>query len=216
MDLDDEIAGCAAAHQRLLATLDGLTDDAARRPSELPDWSVGHVLTHVARNADSFVRVVEAAADGRVVDRYVDGVSGRNADIETGARRPAVELVDDVRSTIWRLEQTWATAPTAAWAGTSREISGREIPITDAPFLRWREVEVHHADLGLGFTFDDWSDAYVDAELTEQLAKLPARLVAVGPDPTEELRARLGDRRLLAWLLGRWSDPDLPELTSWG
>jgi hypothetical protein len=32
---------------------------------------------------------------------------------------------------------------------------------------RWREVEFHHADLGLGFTYADFSPAYVERELAD-------------------------------------------------
>lgn len=229
--LDAEVTGCAAAHQRLLADLDLLTDDQVCSASLLPKWTVGHVLNHIVRNAESMIRVFAAAGDGLVVERYAGGVAGRNAGIEDGADRSAAELVAEVRATIWRLEQSWATASTEAWQGRSVETSGREIPVSDLPFLRWREVEVHHADLGLGFTFDDWSDAYVTAELAKQLPRVPERL---GPDDADDadhadhaddaddaddviapLRADLGDRRLLAWLIGRWSRPDLPDLAAW-
>jgi maleylpyruvate isomerase len=215
MDLDDAVAGAAAAHQRLLATIDDLTDDTARQPSLLPDWTVGHVLTHIARNADSLIRVFDAAGRGEVVDRYEGGKESRNREIETGAGRSAGELVDDVRSTIWRLEQAWAGASETAWQGRSRETGGYEIPVTDLPFARWREVEVHHADLGLGFGFDDWSEAYVAAELETELPKLADRLPSDVPDPAPEIRQRFGDPRLLAWLLGRWTSPELPQLPPW-
>src|SRR3954471_3673737 len=74
-----DIAGATSAHQRLLATLDGLSDEQARSPSLLPNWSVGHVVTHLARNADSFVRLLSAAERGEVVDQYEGGAAGRGA-----------------------------------------------------------------------------------------------------------------------------------------
>ena len=37
---------------RPCAAVRGLTDDAARAPSRLPGWTRGHVLTHLARNAE--------------------------------------------------------------------------------------------------------------------------------------------------------------------
>src|SRR5918995_3450961 len=88
--LDRDVAGAAAAHQGLLAMLDeclgaGALDGAA--PSRLPHWSIGHVLTHLARNADSMVRVFDAAERGEVIDRYEGGVARRNAEIEAGATR---------------------------------------------------------------------------------------------------------------------------------
>jgi len=60
------IAPVRDSHARLRATLAGLTDADARGPSLLPGWSVGHVLTHLARNADSLVRMLKAAARGDV------------------------------------------------------------------------------------------------------------------------------------------------------
>jgi uncharacterized protein (TIGR03083 family) len=49
------------SHARLRRTLAGLTDAGARRPSLLPGWTVGHVLTHLARNGDSHVRMLDGA-----------------------------------------------------------------------------------------------------------------------------------------------------------
>ena len=40
-----DIAGATVAHARLAAALDGLTDEVAARPSLLPGWTVGHLLT---------------------------------------------------------------------------------------------------------------------------------------------------------------------------
>jgi hypothetical protein len=37
--------------------------------------------------------------------------------------------------------------------------------MVDLLFVRWREVCVHHADLGLGYTWADWDDEYVRLEL---------------------------------------------------
>lgn len=72
--MDEEIAatvaGCTAAHRRLEATVASVDDATARRPSLLPGWTVGHVLTHVARNAESHVRMLEAALAGQAVEQY--------------------------------------------------------------------------------------------------------------------------------------------------
>ena len=64
-----DIAGAEGAHARLLALLRdraGALDGGA--PSRLPDWTVGHVLTHLARNADSIVRVLTAEPEVDHVD----------------------------------------------------------------------------------------------------------------------------------------------------
>src|SRR5262245_29394288 len=98
------IEACRAAHARLLETVPTVTEEAARRPSQLPGWTVGHVLTHLARNADSHVRMLDAAARGEVADQYAGGGDQRAADIEAGAGRPAHELAEDVRRTVAGLE----------------------------------------------------------------------------------------------------------------
>src|SRR5579872_1795438 len=96
------------AHARLGRHLDGITDEDVRRPTVLPGWSVGHVLTHLARNADSHLRRIAAASRGEVVDQYEGGPEGRAAEIEAGARRQAAELVADVRSSAEHVDASFA------------------------------------------------------------------------------------------------------------
>lgn len=204
------IEGLASSHQRLLATLDpidggGLTDEMVRRPSRLPGWTVGHVLCHLARNADSFTHLTVAAERDEVVDQYLGGPSARAADIEAGAARSGREQLTDLRRSIYALEGAWARAR-RAWLGRGRVVSGAEIPIADLPLRRWREVEVHMGDLGLcEFGFDgpdSWSVDYVRFDLpvlTMQwkargsmgLTDLPASILALPP------------ARRLGWLMGR-------------
>ena len=203
LDTGAAVEGSRAAHARLLASLAGLDDATAAAPSRLTGWTVGHVLTHLARQADSHVRLLEGAGAGLVVDQYEGGPEGRAAEIEAGARRPAVELVADLAAASARLEAAWDVAPPAVWLqGFGRNTFGELLSCADLPYRRWREVEVHHADLGLDFGPEHWSAAYVDAELPRTLAGLPARL-------TLEDR-----RRLLAWLMGRAPDPPA-ELPPW-
>jgi maleylpyruvate isomerase len=190
----DDIAGMLAAHRRLEAALEGLDDATARRPSLLPDWTVGHVLTHVARNADSVTVRIEGALAGEVRDQYPGGAAGRKADIEAGAGRSAAELVDDVREANARLEAAIAGLPDDAWGRLSRNLGGEEQAVALLPFARWREVEVHHVDLGLGYSPDQWPEALADRWLPALLPALPGR-----SDP----------RALLAWALRRGPAPEL-------
>ena len=66
------------------------------------------------------------------------------------------------------------------------------------PFRRWREVEVHLVDLGIGVTAADWSQGLVDRALPNLLAGLGGR-----SDP----------RQLMAWMVGRGP---APHLEPWG
>ena len=76
-DTADELAsvlsGCRASHRTLLDVVGSLDDATVRRPSRLKDWTVGHVLTHLARNAASHTRMLRAALAGTSVEQYVGG-----------------------------------------------------------------------------------------------------------------------------------------------
>ncbi len=61
-----DIGGATAAHELLVAAVASLTDEGARSPSLLPDWTIAHVIAHLARNADSHVLMIEAANRGEV------------------------------------------------------------------------------------------------------------------------------------------------------
>ncbi len=200
-ELAATIAGCTSAHRRLEETVASVDDEVARRPSLLPDWTVGHVLTHLARNAESHVRMLDAALAGGAVEQYPGGHDQRGRDIEAGAGRPADELRADVRATTAALEAAWERMTPTAWGGHGLA-RGAEWPCRLLPFHRWREVEIHHVDLGLGYEPLDWPDEYVARELPLALDTLPERLTSAG-------RARA-----LAWLVGRAAQPSL-ELAPW-
>jgi len=205
----EHVNGCANAHRRLIAHLealvgDGTLDDAAvNRPSLLPNWTVGHVLTHLARNADSMTGAVDGALRGEVVDQYPGGLASRTADIEAGAPRPAHEQVDDVRHSITQLELAWSRCAEAGWPGRWRSPMAGERPTWEIPFRRWREVEVHHADLGLaGFGFDDWSARYVSEDLRLRTMEWASRN-PMGLTGLPQAALQLSPQMRLAWLMGR-------------
>ena len=204
----------AIAQARVDAAITGLGDTDVRRESLLKGWTVGHVLTHLARNADSHRRRAEAAASGIVVEQYEGGYAGRAAAIEIGAGRPADELVRDVRESAIALDHTWRTLPDSAWTGITTDVGGRRRPLHALPARRWQELEVHLVDLGVGPTISDWSDEFVSDRLPALRAGLDERL------PEGPLRVTPGDldldpREELAWLYGRLSRPGLPVLAPW-
>jgi maleylpyruvate isomerase len=217
----------ALAHERLVATLrDAEWDPAA--PSRLPGWTLGHLVTHVARNADALRGMYEAAHRGEVGDQYPGGWEQRAADIDAGAGRDRDALVVDVAHACAALEAAWAATTDDVWAsGEGRSLIG-PIRLDDWPVRRRREVEVHHVDLGLGFEPQDWSAAFVDTEWPNSVAALAERLpsgtgcvlapsdaepVTVGPGGPTVAGTR---RTLLAWMLGRAERADAPGITPWG
>jgi maleylpyruvate isomerase len=189
------IDGCLAAQASLEEAILGLDDAAARSPSQLPDWSVGHVLTHIARNADSVVWRLEGAARSELRDQYPGGLEQRRDEIQAGAGRPAEELVDDVRNSSASVARVVAELPDDAWDAPSRTARGVVEPSRDAVFSRWREVVVHHGDLGLGPV--PLPPALVTTWLARELPRLSERTDAAV---------------LLAWVIGRG---DAPQLTPW-
>src|SRR6476659_761455 len=68
-------------------------------------WTRGHVLTHLARNADGIAATLKGALNGEIVPRYPGGWDARNADIDAGADRPAATLIADVRESAERLDR---------------------------------------------------------------------------------------------------------------
>jgi len=200
-ELDRAVELAAQAHQRLLAALDGLVGDGAldvAAPSRLPDWSRGHVLAHLVNSGDGHVALFDAAARGETGEQYPRGAEGRAADIERDAPRSAAEHLDALRRSIWRLEACWAAS---GWTG--RAITPRhEVNIVDLPFLRLREVAIHHVDLDIGYELDDLPSDYVRLELRrmEMLwkARQPMGLTSLPPAALEAPPARR-----VGWLLGR-------------
>src|SRR6266550_7232301 len=117
----------AAATDRLLATAAALSDARAREPSLLPGWSRGHVLTHIARNADGLANLLRWAGTGRETPMYASAAS-RTADIEAGAGRPAAELAADVAGTAEAFAAEAASLPADAWAAQVRALQGPAFP----------------------------------------------------------------------------------------
>ncbi len=228
-ELVADISSVADAHRALAASLDGLDDATARRASRLPGWSVGHVLAHLARNAESLVRVLDDAAHGLVGVQYPAGWASRDADIETGSGRSAPELRREVAATSAALEVALAETSPGAWASGRAMRAGVEVPLSLLPLRRLQEVEIHRVDLGLGYEPADWDDRFVERQLGLLLPSLADRLP---PEVTVELAiddrppvrfgtgqrptgVRRSGRAVLHWLVGRSDDPMLPRLAGW-
>lgn len=234
-DLDGAIEAVRASTARLLGTVGRVDEAAARRPSLLPGWTVAHVLTHLARNADGNRRMLEGAGRGQVLEQYAGGVAGRAADIESGARRPAAEIVGDLVAASGLLAEVTDSLPQVAWQRAVRPLRG-EMPAWRTLWSRRREVEVHHVDLALGYGPGDWPGDFVARELDTVVSSLAARLPAGTAVRVVEASGRsweVGDGPasltvwgpaawLLTWLVGRpvptgvlGAPAGLPPLAPW-
>jgi maleylpyruvate isomerase len=226
----DALTASTATLQRSIADL---TDQQAREPSLLPGWSRGHVLSHLARNAEALGNLVTWARTGVETPMYVSR-EARAADIEANAGRPGADLVSDVAATSDALVTAMRDLPDEAWETEIRwGRDGRQTSAALIPKLRRVEVEVHHVDLDLDYTLAHLPSDFVLSMLARSAKDLSARddlggFVLVGND--NEGRWVVGDGgpeitgtppSLLGWILGRTngiglhSDAPLPQLGPW-
>ena len=96
-DANDVLAALESATGRLLDGIASLSDAAATQPSLLPGWSRGHVLTHIARNADGLRNLLIWARTGTETPQYPSR-QARDEAISAGSGRPAGQLAADLRT----------------------------------------------------------------------------------------------------------------------
>jgi maleylpyruvate isomerase len=232
-----------AATDRLLATAARLTDEQVRAPSPLPGWSRGHVLTHLARNADGLRNLLIWARTGVKTPQYASQ-QARDEAIAAGAGRPAAEQVADIRGSAAAFDAEAATLSAEHWQATVSGIRGRGHSALHTLWRRLSEVEIHHVDLAAGYGPDDWAADFVArrlqgvaddfrgnpgcpaAQLTDTGTGrhyLIGTVAAAGADEPASRTIAGPGYLLLAWLIGRSPgdgltvDPggQLPALPAW-
>jgi maleylpyruvate isomerase len=227
-EVSHSLGRLAAATGRLLATAAALGDAEAREPSLLPGWSRGHVLTHIARNADGLGNLLRWARTGAETPMYASAGS-RTADIEAGAGRPAADLAEDVRASAAAVAAEAAALPGDAWTAQVRALNGPPFPALGVLDRRLSEVEIHHADLAAGYTPGDWPGDFVADALARVADSFAGRDDAprcvlwprgaplgyrIGPESggSPPVMVTGPPAELLAWLLGRSSGATLRVL----
>jgi maleylpyruvate isomerase len=146
----DALAAVDAAHQWLMATVADVSDAQVSAPSRLPGWTRGHVLAHLARNADGNRSMVEGALHGEERPQYPGGAEQRAADIDAGAHQPRSVLLEDLAVSNSALLAAWSRLPADAWERTGVWLAFGRQPISRGVGARRREVLVHLVDLDLG------------------------------------------------------------------
>jgi len=232
----DLLAGVYGAHRRLLGLAAAVDDETLSRPSLLPGWTIGHVLTHLADGARTQADLVDTAAESSATTRATaaEPVPARLNGRSAAAAGPPEAIRDDLATAIARLERSWDQTHVDVWrtgygftAGTDRR--GEPVTLADLVFLRWREVEIHGIDLGLtdrgGPGWADLPAPYVDAEWAWTTARLAVRLppgvsVLLAPGDRPSRAFGVGSRpavisaptvETLRWLLGRLPGPAAPR-----
>ena len=214
--VDDDLRDLADATADLINDISKLTEAEARGACLLPGWTRGHVLTHLARNAEGGVRLLGWARTGVPSYEY-PSVAARAAAIEVGANRPAAVLVDDVDATAAAFAAAAAAMRPGDWEHEVTWTIGGQTPAEHVVQSRLAEVLIHHVDTDLGYGPGSWPAAFVREMLpvvvrglTERaLAPLSAQLHAtdtgrvfqIGGQDAEQINGT--EAELMAWLLGR-------------
>jgi maleylpyruvate isomerase len=219
------------ATRRLVRAVDAMTDAEWTAPSVLPGWSRAHVVAHLTLNAEGLAAVAVGARQGEPVALYPSDAD-RDADIETLAAQGPSEQRERLlaATTVW-FEATTALPPGVEAAEVERTPGGARFTVGELPLMRWREVEIHHSDLGLDYGPTDWPAAFVGYLLPvlawdrgaqhDLLLRTPDGDLPVGRGAGPEGGAVVeGPPADLAWwLLGRGDGAgltgDLPALGPW-
>ena len=231
-DLRGDTGGAAvalrAASQRLVRTVDALGEEDWGGPSLLPGWTRGHVVAHLALNAEGLAGAVRGVVAGPAAPMYASP-EARDADIATlGEADPTVlreRLLGAVTDLADALVALVAQPPALLDATIERTPGApRTFRAGAVAWMRLREVEIHHVDLARDYSPGAWPTPFTLA-LLDDLAGRRAT------NPAVDLVARDLDRRwrigeggptvsgpaagLAWWLTGRPPYPGL-DLTSEG
>jgi maleylpyruvate isomerase len=239
----DLSARLAVAGQAVEATAAGLTDADARAPSLLPGWTRGHLLTHIARNADGLRNLLTWARTGIETPQYASA-GERDAAIAAGAARPAAELRADVEAADAAFAAAAASLRAADWDAQVHGLRGPDHPAWYTLWRRLSEVEIHHVDLGTGYRPANWPGSFARQGLIRMAVEFQApglpRVTLraaesgltqeLGPkttassDPAAPVPVLTGPAaELLGWLIGRGDGAGLtvqppgplPEVPAW-
>jgi maleylpyruvate isomerase len=167
----EQVAAFNESLAQLNLATETLLEVAARmRPGQendatvLPGWTLGHLLTHLARNADAVRNLTVWASSGVETPMYPSQQS-RDEEIQAGAARGRDELLDDLSTSAADLQTDLGAMPPSALSTNVRLRNGRELPGRSLPYLRTQELYIHLIDLGLGYTPADWPEDFVATAL---------------------------------------------------
>ncbi|MFF7143181.1 maleylpyruvate isomerase N-terminal domain-containing protein [Streptomyces nodosus] len=201
----DARAWARTGTELMLDAIAGLDVSGFSAPSVLPEWTRGHLVAHVAANADALCNLVHWAATGEETPMYASAEE-RAAGIAKGPTLSADELRSWLTGSAHRLAEGLDGLTDEQWQHKVVTAQGRTVPATELPWMRAREVCVHAVDLGTGVvTFADLPKGLLTALVAEISAERGLTELPDGPLP-----------EVAAWLAGRpHSLADAPELGPW-
>jgi maleylpyruvate isomerase len=219
------------ATQRLVRDVDALDEAAWSEPSGLPGWTRAHVVAHLTLNAEALAGALSGIVEDEPTPMYRTPES-RDSDIEELATVEPAELRARLLGATTQFADAVASVPDDAWSASIERVpGGRRFHARSTVGMRLREVEIHHVDLGIGYTTADWEPAFgallLDAMGKRDPAAQPFRAHATDVDRTwafgdggPTVTGTAGD--LGWWLTGRGNgggltcdSGELPEVAAW-
>ena len=151
-----------SATRFLVRSVDTMTDAQFAEPSLLPRWTRGHVVAHLTLNAEGLAGAVEGVREGRSVPMY-RSPEGRDEDIAQLTALDPSRLRQRFMASTTAVGHAVAELPDDLHGGRIERTPGSDRVFTAGRVgeMRLREVEIHHADLGLDYTFSDWPGDFV-------------------------------------------------------
>lgn len=217
--------------------LEGLEARDHDRPTLLEDWNLAQLVAHVNSNARALVNLTKWARTGVEAPMY-ESNDKRARDIDEGAKRSLEFLVADFHASSGEFSAAIRSLSPEQLDFIVLSARGREIPVSEAVWIRIREIWIHAVDLGVGIEFSRFPTSLLDA-LMEDVAQSfsvrenPPLLELIATDASKSWKtARSGtsvkvegrESDLLAWLVGRSKGESLkfgthdgapPVLPSW-
>lgn len=215
---------------RLLVTVEAPGERDLSVDNSLPGWTLGHLLTHIVRNADALCNLLRWAHTGVETPMYASR-QRRNDDIDCGATRPGGAIRADVADSAARLRAVTDELRPEDWNHDVVTAQGRPIPAMQVPWLLLREAAVHYVDLEA--SFDDMAPGLIRALLEDvtnstwtkpgwpslRIETVEGDTIEIGSSTVEVTGAQTTP---LAWLTRRSagqqlipSSSALPDLPAW-
>lgn len=191
--LRDSLVWTSAGTNLLADAIAGLDHASYGEPSGLPCWSRGHLVAHLAANAEAVGNLVHWAATGEETPMYRSPAE-RAAGIERGSQLGAEELAEWYATSSAALDREMATLADEHWNRRVVTAQGRTVQASETPWMRAREVMVHAVDLGTGITFRDLPADFLVALRDDIIGKR-------GRSSVPDVAGGLAD--IVAWLAGR-------------